>query len=96
MPWDNLVNTANKAEARAKIEGSIYLDQQCPKEKRSLKMSLNIKDDQAKDKANQAGQSFEAEKFFNKARKKKKKKDCQGRHKRPAGSPTTGANVQEG
>ncbi len=26
MPWDDLIRTANKAEARAKIQGSTHLD----------------------------------------------------------------------
>ncbi len=46
MPWDNLIRAANKAEARAKIQGSTHLDQRCPKGKRPLKMSLNARDDQ--------------------------------------------------
>ncbi len=48
MPWDDLIRAVNKAEARAKIQGSTYLDQRCPKGKQSLKMSLNARDDQAK------------------------------------------------
>ncbi len=48
MPWDNLIRAANKAEARAKIQGSTYLDQRFPKEKQYLKMSLNARDDQVK------------------------------------------------
>ncbi len=47
MPWDNLIKAANKAEARAKIQGSIHLDQQCLKGKQLLKMSLNVQDNQA-------------------------------------------------
>ena len=46
MPWDNLVSTANKAEAKAKIEGSTHLDQRCHKRKQPLKMSLNSQDNQ--------------------------------------------------
>ncbi len=41
MPWDDLMKIANKAEARAKIQGRTYLNQRCPKRKRPLKMSLN-------------------------------------------------------
>ncbi len=41
ISWDNLIRAANKAEARAKIQGSTHLDQQCPKGKRPLKMSFN-------------------------------------------------------
>ncbi len=48
MLWDNLIRAANKAEARAKIQRSIHLNQWCPKGKRLLKMSLNSRDDQAK------------------------------------------------
>ncbi len=46
MPWDDLIRAANKAEAKAKIQGSTHLDQRCPKGKRPLKMSLNARDDQ--------------------------------------------------
>ncbi len=42
MPWDDLIRVANKAEARVKIQKSTHLDQQCPKEKRPLNMSLNL------------------------------------------------------
>ncbi len=41
LQWDDLIRVANKAEARAKIQGSTYLDQRCPKRKQLLKMSLN-------------------------------------------------------
>lgn len=41
MPWDNLVCAANKAEAKAKIQGITHLDQRCLKEKYPLKLSLN-------------------------------------------------------
>ncbi len=47
MPWDDLIRAPNKAEARAKIQGSTHLDQRYPKRKRPLKMSLNARDDQA-------------------------------------------------
>ncbi len=45
---DNLIRVVKKAEARAKIQESTYLDQRCPKRKRPLKMSLNALHDQAK------------------------------------------------
>ena len=48
MPWNDLIRAANKAEARAKIQKSTHLNQQCPKEKQPLKISLNFCDDQAK------------------------------------------------
>lgn len=48
MPWDNQIRAANKFEARAKIHGSIYLDQLCPKGTIPLKMSLNSWHNQAK------------------------------------------------
>ncbi len=48
IPWDDLVRAANKAEARARIQGSTHLDQRYPKRKRPLKKSLNSRDDQAK------------------------------------------------
>ncbi len=51
MPWDDLIRAANKAEARAKIQESTHLDQRCPKKRRSLKMSLNSRDNQAESKA---------------------------------------------
>lgn len=60
---EQLVNTTNKAKARAKIQGRMYLNQRFPKKKQPLKMSLNSLDNQAnkkaivpqaKDKANQA------------------------------------------
>ncbi len=44
MPWDDLIRVANKAEARAKIQGSIHLDQRYPKGKRPFKMSLDSRD----------------------------------------------------
>ncbi len=47
MPWDDLIRAANKAKARARIQGSTHLDQRYPKGKRPLKMSLNSWDDQA-------------------------------------------------
>ncbi len=59
MPWDDLIRVANKAEARAKIQESIYFDERCPEGKRPLKMGLKSRDDltdkkapQAKEKAN--------------------------------------------
>ncbi len=54
MPWDNLIRVVNKAEARAKIQGSTYLDPWCLKGKRPLKMSLNSRGDQTDKKALQA------------------------------------------
>ncbi len=48
MPWDDLIRAANKAKARAKIQGSTHLDQRCLKGKQPLKMSLNARDDQVK------------------------------------------------
>ncbi len=33
MPWNDLIKAANKAEARAKIQRSIYQDQQWSKKK---------------------------------------------------------------
>ncbi len=88
MPWDDLIRAANKAETRAKIQGSTHLDHRCPKGKRPLKMSLNSRDDQtkapqAKDKANPVEQVSEAEKSSEKARKEKKKKGRQGQRERP-------------
>ncbi len=47
LPWDDLIRAANKVEVRAKIQGSIHLDQRCPKGKQPLKMSLNARDNQA-------------------------------------------------
>ncbi len=45
MLWDDLMKAVNKAEARAKIPGSTYLDERCPKGKQPLKISLNTCDD---------------------------------------------------
>ncbi len=70
MPWDNLIRAANKAEVRAKIQGSTYLDQQCPKRKRPLKMSLNSWDDQlekAQQKSGMVSQSQALDKTLDKA-----------------------------
>ncbi len=85
MPWNILIRAANKAEARAKIQGNTHLDQQCPKKKQPLKMRLNSRDDEtnkktleAKDKANPVKEGSEAEKSSEKAKKEKKKKGCQG------------------
>lgn len=46
MSWNDHVSITNKTEARAKIQKSTYLDQWYPKEKQSLKISLNFRDDQ--------------------------------------------------
>ncbi len=84
MPWDDLIRIANKAEARAQIQGSIHLDQWCSKGKRPLKMSLNFRDKQtdkkalqAKEKANpqteQETEKPEKSEKTEKARKEKKK-----------------------
>ncbi len=51
MRWDDLIRAANKAEAKAKIQKSTYLNQRCPKERRPLKMSLNARDNQTEPKA---------------------------------------------
>ncbi len=96
MPWDGLIRAANKAEARAKIQSSTYLDHRWLKGKRPLKMSLNYRDDQtkapqAKDKANPVEQVSEAEKSSEKTRKEKKKKGHQGWRERP--NSATGANA---
>ncbi len=89
MPWDDLIRAANKAEARAKIQGSTYLDQQFPKRKRPLKMSLNTCDDQAEKtkaillqtKASPpvSDQSEVTKKAKEKARKEKKRRGHQGK-----------------
>ncbi len=54
MPWNDPIRATNKAEARAKIEVSIYLDQRCLKGKWPLKMSLNSKDNHTDKKTLQA------------------------------------------
>ncbi len=96
MPWDDLIRAANKAEAKATIQGSTYLDYWCPKGKWPLKMSLNSRDNQTDKKALQAKASLakqgsEAEKSFEKARKEKKK-GCQGQREKP-NPAATGANA---
>ncbi len=109
MPWDDLIRVANKAEARAKIQGNTHLDQQCPKGKRPLKISLNARDDQAekttatspKAKASPpaSDQSEVTEKAKEKARKEKKRRGHQGKRDRQEGqdgSPVaTGANTTQ-
>ncbi len=47
MLYDDQIKVVNKTEIRAKIQRSTHLDQQCHKEKRPLKMSLNTRNDQA-------------------------------------------------
>ncbi len=54
MPRDDFIRTANKAEAKAKIQGSTYLDQRCSKGKQLMKMSFNSRDNQTNKKALQA------------------------------------------
>ncbi len=90
MPWNDRIRAVHKSEARAKIQGNTQLNQLCSKEKRSLKISLNIEDYQtdkkalqAKDRASSAEQGSEVEKSSEKARKEKKKKGRQGRRERP-------------
>ena len=83
MPWDDLISAANKAEARAKIQESTYLDQQCPKGKKPLKMSLNSRNNQTNKKAPQskekgspqAKQGIEKPKRSKKSKKTRKKKE---------------------
>lgn len=103
MPWNKLVNAANKAEVSAKIQGNNHLNQWCPKRKCFLKMSLNFRDDQTdkktlqtKNKTNQTKQRSKAGKSSDKTRREKKKNSCQRRCTRPGGSPAaaTGANAQ--
>lgn len=85
MPQDDLIRAANKAKARAKMQKNTYLDQRCPKEKQSLKMSLNSCDNQA-EKTKVAllqttaslpmfDQSETTKKVKKKARKKRKKEN---------------------
>ncbi len=95
MPWDDLIRAANKAEARAKIQGSTHLDQRYPKRKRPLKMSLNAHDDQAeKAKATPpqakasllaSDQSEVTEKAKKKAKKEKKRRGHQRKWNRREG-----------
>ncbi len=98
MPWDDLIRVANKAEARAKIQGSTHLDQRCPKGKRPLKISLNSRDEQpekaqqksgaisqgqAPDKAlDKVNQAEQGNEAFEKARKDKKQKSHQAKRDR--------------
>ncbi len=106
MPWDDLIKVANKAEARAKTQGSTHLNQRCPKGKRPLKMSLNSRDNQLEkaqqktdsvsqeqvpDKANQAEQRHETSK---KTRKNKKQKSHQAKQdQRKDNTPASGTNI---
>ncbi len=48
ISWDDLVRAANKAEPKVRIQEKTHLDQQFPKRKQPLKMSLNSRDNQAK------------------------------------------------
>lgn len=73
MTW---VSAVNKIEARAKIQGNNYLDQQYSWKKRPLKISLNSRDNQAnkkttipKAKASQDKQDSKDKKFFEKVKK---------------------------
>ncbi len=97
MPWDNLIRAANKAKARAKIQGSTHLDQHCSKRKRPLKMSLNSWDDQAEKakailpQAKASPLASDQSETSEKIRKKKKKKWQQKERVRKdpkEGSPT--------
>ncbi len=101
MPWDDLIRAANKAEARAKIQRSTHLDQQCPKGKRSLKMSLNSRDDQAKKakailtkaKASPpASDQLETPKKIRKEKKKKWQRKERARKDPKEGSPAPAAS----
>lgn len=87
MLWNNLVSATNKADAKAKIQENIHLDQWCPIGKQPLKMSLNFQDNQyeraqksgrtlqgPQGKAHQANQSSGAKKSFKKARKEKRRR----------------------
>lgn len=46
MSQDDFIRVANKAQARSKIQNSIYLDQQYLKGKQPLQMSLNSRNNQ--------------------------------------------------
>lgn len=48
MSWDNLVSVVNRTKAKAHIYEHHHLDQRCFKEKRPLKISINIRDIQLK------------------------------------------------
>ncbi len=61
MPWDDLIKAVNKAQARAKIQRSIYLDQQYSKGKQSLKISLNSQDDQPKKTQQKSGAASQSQ-----------------------------------
>ncbi len=109
MPWGDLIRAANKAEARAKIQGSTHLDQRCPKGKRPLKISLNTRDDQAENtkatlsQTKASSQAFDqlqvTEKAKEKARKEKKRRGHQEKRDRREGrdvSPAaTGTNATQ-
>ncbi len=97
ISWDDLIRAANKADVKAKIQGNTHLDHQCPKGKRSLKMSLKFRDNQTDKKAPQAKsspaeQGSETKKSSKKARKVKKKKGHQGWCEKP-NLAATGANA---
>ncbi len=96
MPWNDLIRAANKAEARAQIQGSTHFDQRCPKGKQPLKTSLNSWDDQAEKakpilsqaKANlPASNQLEAPKKIRKEKKKKWQQKKRARKDPKEGSP---------
>lgn len=88
MSQANLVYVANKAQAKTRIYGNIYLDKCCPKEKRLLKMNINSQNNQAKKlktTALQAKANFPQSdqlKASNKAKKDGKKKQQKEKQKR--------------
>ncbi len=104
MPWDDLIEVTNKAKARAKIQGSIHLDQRCLKGKWPLKMSLNFKNDQtdkkvlqAKEKANsqtkQEIKKLERSEKTEKARKEKRKNQKERQGQREGSTPASRINT---
>lgn len=44
LSWDDLVSETNSFKTKAHIYGNTQLDQQCSKEKRPLKISINSRD----------------------------------------------------
>lgn len=45
MSWDDIVSAANRTEVKARIHSNHYLNQQCPRRKRPMKMNINFNQD---------------------------------------------------
>lgn len=90
LPWDELVRTANRAEAKARIHDYHHLDQRCPKGKRPLKLTLKDSNEQSPEKTKTAppqkaggsSQSQRAEQGSEANRNEEKKSRRDKKHRR--------------